>query len=184
MGLAYKLKAPVFNVYARLSEADAAGDDANDLFFSLRVETGLSQDMHIKKRTESFVGKEGFGHQLGLGLGIKSDGNDDEDGETVFTVDYMLHMDQLSAIAEFSYLTPEEGDDDEMAFTAQAGWAIPMENMVVEPAVRLTLLDLDTDNDDEAGEYVEDGKESGFYFDAGVNMYFDGHQQQAGSVPD
>ena len=88
LGLQYKASGSMFNAYARFSEA-GGNSDQNGYQLAFRVETGLTADMHLKKRKESFLGKEGFGHQLGLGLGIKTEskdkstGDDNGDGSTI-----------------------------------------------------------------------------------------------------
>ena len=165
-----------------MSEAGGTGDQ-NDWLLTARVESSIKPEWKIKKRTESFLGKEGFGMMFGAGLGVRTDGDDTEDGETVFTADYLLHMNQLSALAEFTYMVKADektADGDDVfgtVFTAQAGWAIPKDDMIIEPAARITYVKIAQDGPD---VYEENGGASGIYFDGGVNLYLDGHSNKLG----
>ena len=169
-------------VYARLSEDGGKGDQ-NDWLLTARVESSIKPDWKIKKRTESFLGKEGFGMMFGAGIGIKTDGDDNKDGETVFTADYLLHMNQLSALAEFTYMVKADektADGDDVfgtVFTAQAGWAMPKDDMIVEPVARLTYVKVASDGPD---QYTGTGGASGMYVEGGVNLYLSGHKNKLG----
>lgn len=178
--LSYKMTGPMFNFGADISEdEDAGGTDNNDIEYSFRFETGLNEENKLKKRKESFLGEQGFGHLLGIGFGGSTDGSDtaNDDDYTTFVVDYNLHMDQLSLNADL--ISVSRGDDtDALSILVQAGWAIPGDDRVIEPALRLAMIDNDTDNDDEANVYEGEGGESGLYVDAGVNIYFDGHNNK------
>lgn len=184
IGIDYALAAPAFGL--RTGLADEAGDDNNDWHFYARVYTGLTETLTIHKRTESFLGKEGVGHQLGAGVDVKTDGSDATDGTedddfVQFTVDYLLHYHQLSALFDFVLRDRGEAIGDNSGYIAlvQAGWAVPRPSgHVVEPALRLTLVDNDDDNDDEMGVLDREGGDSGFYVDAGVNYYLDGHSNK------
>lgn len=180
IGLEYGLAAPILNAWLGIYEKDAANDDdRNDMQLSIRAETSLSEEWKTK-RAESYLAKEGFHHVLGAGIGIVTDNGEDEDGATLLTIDYSAHWNALSALLDFVIVQPEEdGVGDEMTISAQAGWAIPMDSgLVVEPAVRLAMIDNDDDNDDESDEYEDEGGAAGTYLDAGVNLYFNKHNNK------
>ena len=178
--LSYKASAPLFNLGVELSDDEEAGSDGGDLLYSIRFESSFSEDTMMKKRSESFLGKEGFEHLVGIVVGGKSDSDGDDDDYSIFSIDYNLHMDQLSLNADLVTATDKEGQDiDSLAFLVQAGWAIPMDSFIFEPAIRLSMIDLDTDNDDEAQNYDEEGSDaSGLFVDLGANFYFDGHNNK------
>lgn len=180
VGLSYKANAPLFNIGIDLSDDEEEGEDGGDLLYSFRFESSFSEDTMLKKRQESFLGKDGFGHLVGLAFGGKSDSDGDDDDYSVFSIDYNLHKDQLSLNADLVTATDKEGQDvDSLAFLVQAGWAIPMDAYVFEPAIRLSMIDLNTDNDDEAQNYDEEGTDaSGMFLDLGANFYFDGHNNK------
>ncbi len=179
MGLAYELKAPLFKVNADYQEMEENGKDNNDVLFTVRVESSLSEEWTMKKRKESFLGKDGFEHVAGLGFASKTDGSDDNDDWTAINLDYNVHWNQLSANVDLVTASDYKGKGtDSLAISAQAGWAIPMDDMIVEPALRIAIVDNDTDNDDENGVYDEEGGASGTYFDLGANIYFDGHNNK------
>lgn len=181
VNLSYKLKAPLFNFGVDFSddEGTGAGNDSGDLLWSSRIEAAFSEDSKLSKRSESFLGKDGFGYLIGFGYGGKTDGSDDNDDYTQFTLDYNLHWNQLSLNADFISAADRTGADiDSLVYLVQAGWAIPMDARIIEPALRIAIIDNNTDDDNEATTYDDEGGASGTYIDAGVNIYFDGHHNK------
>ncbi|MFW5750589.1 MAG: porin [Planctomycetota bacterium] len=190
IGLKYKLSAPVFSLDAGL--ADETSDENNDWHFHLRLASCLKEEWKLKKRSESYLGKDGFGHEAGIGINIKTDGSDDPDGtedddHTVIFLDYLVHYNQITGLVDIAL--PSTGDAGKIGGTgadtsgmianAQIGYAVPLDSgCVAEPAFRLTYIDADDDDDDEAGVLQREGGASGIYVDAGVNYYFDGHSNK------
>lgn len=202
--LRYEMATPVVGLTIDLGNADV-GDDGegnyqnNNYVLGARVSTPISEDMALGKgRRESFVGAvEGFGHELGVALGFESwDGDGegagsgpagDSNNAIVFGIDYLAHLDQLTFQFDFAYRSeadggssePGEDDRNSIFLNIQGAYAIPLENdLVVEPALRLGLIDLDAEFDDEQGVYQDEGGASGTYFDLGLNVYTHGHNSK------
>lgn len=197
-GLGYQLDGSMFkfNVDVQNNLADGAKenpDETNGLWISGRVEFSPVTAWYIPKRTESFLGKEGTGLNFGLGYGMN---NDDQENaavgsvrnETGMHIDVLGHWNALTAIAAVSTRSREDEvivsgattETDSLIYTAQVGWAFPMENgHVIEPAIRYTMIDNNTDDDNEASVYGNgDNGGSGSQFDIGVNYYINGHSNK------
>jgi len=185
MDLKYQVTAPVFNLMVDIAEQEDSGfpgSDNGDWWLSARAATGLKEEWQLGKRSESFLGKEGFAHEVGVGVGIRVDGSDDDDAATVFGVDYNVHYNQLSGNFDFAYATRDTGpstDVTSMIVSAQAGYVVnPGEDLLYEPALRVQMVDADTDDDNEMGVLIGEGGASGIYVDAGLNAYVDGHHNK------
>jgi len=185
VGLSYSLAAPVFGIDAAIAESGSkttGADDNSDLFVALRVSTSLKEEWATKIK-ESYLGKEGFGHVLSLAITSQDQGGDAN--TTNFGISYTVHYNQISALAEITMGTADNGaaDTDHMSAVFQGGYAIPLASgKVFEPALRLTMLDNNTDNDDESAPLSGEGGDSGMYVDLGANYYIDGksNKLQAG----
>ncbi|MFW5828917.1 MAG: hypothetical protein ACOCXA_01535 [Planctomycetota bacterium] len=173
VGLDYRFKTDMLNGGLTIAEApskESAPDDNADVFISARLATSLKPEWAIK-RSGSYLGAEGFGHEAGLEVVMHS--LDGDDSLTAFGVDYLVHYNQLSGLFEAVFTSTD--DVDGMVALAQAGWAVPLASgRIVEPAARLTLLDGDTD-DDSPGVLLQEGSADGLYVDLGVNYYINGH---------
>jgi hypothetical protein len=186
VGLDYHMSSPVFGISAGI--ADEADNDNNDWHLYARVWTGLTEEWTLAKRSESYLGKDGIGHQLGLGFDFKTDGTDEDagqgtvdDDESVFALDYLIHYNQITALLDLAFISRGEADGDTSGLiaTVQAGFALPQaDGKVIEPAIRIQYVDQDDDEDEEMGVLDDEGGESGIYFDAGVNYYLDGHSNK------
>ena len=62
---------------------DKSGDTNGDYLFTARVQTSLKEEWKIKKIAESFLGKDGFHHQLGLEFGVWTDAKETTNDVTV-----------------------------------------------------------------------------------------------------
>ncbi|MDA3962539.1 MAG: porin [Planctomycetota bacterium] len=183
VGIGYGLEAGAFGLTASITEGeDKSGvkDDDADLYFAARFFTSIDEDK-MTGLTESFAGKDGFNHVLGVGLNYAMLAGDTS--AIAYGIDYLFHMDAWSAQAELIGSSQDNGagsnDTDGLAFNVQGGYALPQENgTVIEPALRLTYVDKDTDNDNESGALINEGKNSGIYVDAGVNYYLDKHNNK------
>lgn len=187
MGLHYTLKHELVNVYAGIIEGEGkgttagslAGSDNNDWYLFARGETAFGSK--IPAHTESWLGKDGLDWLVGAGVSIKTDGNGDDDGATTFLMDGKVHYNALSSMATFVYRSTDTAADkvNSMMLEAQAGYVVTTcaNGTVIEPALRLSYVDADTDEDEEQSTYNADGQvtDSGIYLDAGCNFYFAEH---------
>ncbi len=173
IGLSYVMTHPMVKLGVDLQDANG-----NALWFSARAETSLNEEWKMR-RTESMLGKEGFGHVLGIEVGLRTDddGNDDTDF-VQFGIDYNVHFNNITANADFVMRTWGDSDiDDQMIFSVQGGYAIPLESgHVVEPALRLSYIDFG--DDDPTGLPSFEAVNSGFQVDAGLNYYIKGHNNK------
>lgn len=198
MGIEWTFNHPMFLIAVDLFQNEDGSkdvstpesrDEAEGFLLGGRVEFSFSPEWFISKRAESFLGKEG----RGLNFGISAISNqDDVDATATQTttgigVDIMAWWNSLSAFAEFRTQTVDTDafaggttDVTSEAIVVQAGWAIPLENgCVVEPALRINLIDNDTDNDSETPNYGSgELGGSGTQIDIGINYYLDGHNNK------
>lgn len=189
IGLSYKLTAPLFSV--GLDIQNAANEtvtvggvtstiaDSREWVISARVESSLTEDMKMR-RTESALGKEGFGHVAGIDVAHRTNSVDGRIGWTQVGVDYNVHFNAITANLDFVLRRNDvDGGDNttEFMITAQAGYAIPMDNgLVVEPALRFIYRDQDQDGDITLGSF--ETVNQGIQIDAGVNLYINGHNNK------
>lgn len=187
LGLFLKFKSKVFKASVNLTELEKDKTNNDDWALSARVATPLLPDLAIEKRMESYCGKksDGLKHEAGLGVGTTIDSGIETGTTTVVTADYLLWWDSLTANFDFGYrmFSPAKGDDiNGMAIGLQGGYAIPVESVskdfVIEPALRLALVDADIDEDEEKTVYKGEGGASGTYLDVGVNFYYAGHSNK------
>ena len=198
LGLHYDVKTPLVHLFAGAVKLDGNEDASdpttnsnnNDWAFYLRAEGAHDPDALLGRYAESFLGAEGAGYRAGLGVAIKQDGSDNDDGAWAIVADCLIHYNQLTANLDFAYGVYDnagDGGDDRkaMGFSAQAGWAIPLDNgLVVEPALRFSWIDLDTTLSDYGNAaiggrgYTYEHGGSGTYFDLGFNTYFAGHSHK------
>ncbi len=183
MALEYRLGSEYVDAYAGVIEADEiGGDDGGDYWFYLRGETAFLPEYKAPKRTESFLGAEGMDWLVGAAVATRIDGDDEDEEITQFGLDGLFHRDALTASFDFIYRTADTGPDTDvtsMVIEAQGGYCFPLENdLLLEPALRLALVDQNDDDDDETTPYSRDGGASGMYITAGVNCYFDGHHHK------
>jgi hypothetical protein len=173
--------------------------ESNGLFYGARAVASLLPGVALPKRTESFVGEAGMA--LALGLDGTLDHAYTRKGATTSVpdtsysfysggADILFHMDALTADADFRMQqTAKPGKHEQsMAISVQAGYAIPVASMgiVVEPAVRGSVIDKDVDNkftDAKAATTyssaaVAEHGNSGYEGEVGVNIYFKGHSNK------
>lgn len=220
VGLAYKLETPMVrfgvdvlnNVGTGIGGITGGGDDtangtnhSEGLFYSARVEiTGLGD--WTSAWQESFTGRPGHGFVLGLeAAAVNHDRLSDADAVTVgaqpgeagagvAAIEGMIHLDGLTAVADFRYqrtsLSTDAGADlagiHSTTMTIQAGYAfetgialVP----VIEPAIRFAKIDNNVDNENEGASFGgatgnNDYGASGRQFEIGLNGYFNGHKNK------
>ena len=206
VGIGYRFTGPMFLFAADLQNntntaRDVTGTNAQEeegFFYGARVEIAPSKEWFIAKRAESFVGKEGTGLNLGLSYGVNDDArtqigtapatSDQAVAITAYGADLMFHWNMLSMYAEYRLMNTEtetvsgaapSTDIDGTGWVVQAGWAFPLANgSAIEPALRYSQLDLNTDADETSVVGSTDIAGSGNQFDIGVNYYIDGHNNK------
>ena len=197
IGLEWTFNHPMFLLALDLFQNEAGKDsttalsaaESEGLMFGGRVEFSFSPEWFIAKRAESYLGKEGHG----VNFGISALSNQDTVTTTSLVtttgvgVDVMFWYNALSAFAEYRTQTVDtellaggSSDVTSEAIVVQAGWAFPLENgCVVEPCVRINLIDNNTDNDSETPNYGSGALGgSGTQIDIGINYYLDGHNNK------
>ncbi|TVR14112.1 MAG: hypothetical protein EA401_05220 [Planctomycetota bacterium] len=175
VGLSYRLSAPMVNFGADIMPAR---NDSRNLQITARAETSLQEEWKMR-RTESMLGKEGFGHVLGVEVGTRTESETDDDGWFQFGIDYNVHWNNITANIDLIVRNQETAGDSQtqFGFTAQAGYAIPLDTgHVVEPALRIGFFDYDEEGD--IGLATREDVDSGIQVDAGVNYYINGHNNK------
>jgi hypothetical protein len=177
----------------------AAENKAEGLFYSARVEITGPDSWRIAKDTESFVGKPGLGARLGLDVAENQNARTggppatNSQSTTDVGVDLLVHWDGLTALAESRGDTVKNKadagasapDSKRSAWFVQAGYAIPFDGWVLEPAARYERYDFkDTAAGSDtysgaasANDQLDEGH-SGKEIDVGVNLYWDGHKSK------
>jgi hypothetical protein len=174
-------------------------DDGEGLAYTTRVEITGPGDLALPKWQESWAGKEGTGFIVGLDLGQNDTDRAGAAALDTFCwgIDVVGHWNNLSALIEMRQRTIETDPDDPAAASvddlesetimAQVGYAIPWNNYFVEPAIRYSIIDVDTDDDNEAVNYNgavgaaasnRDYGSSGEQIDLGVNLYLNSHSNK------
>lgn len=174
--------------------------ESEGLFYAGRVV--VSPFGALPKRTESYVGDSGKSLAIGFDAtfdpemvmldagknGTPKDSTDDtiSAANLTFGADLLGHYDRFTAIAEVRferYIRPTNKVWRNVIL-GQIGYAIPFKGIVIEPAIRGTIIDKDVDNTDNKGDLspvnysasaVSEHGNSGYEGDVGVNLYFRKH---------
>jgi hypothetical protein len=180
------LSLDIQNVKGDGTSGQGLGGDGDGLWISGRAVLTLPGEWNIGKWQESFAGAEGQGVALGLEYATQ----DDQTATTVTTettsygIDVLLHMDGLTALAEYRGQTDDNGtaEKDSTVWRIQAAYAFPVADTgyFIEPALRYGSYDADTDNDNEAGNFgtSDYGTASGDEIDVGVNWLISGNKNK------
>ena len=183
----------------------SAANQKNGMFYSARLEFSPVAEWMPAKKVQSFVGKEGT--HLVIGADVQMDdknlngaaaaaGGTYVSTKTVaYGPDVLFHWNGLTAYGEFRM---SKANRDVVAGAAladvkgrfwniQAGYAMPVFDIVIEPAIRFSKVDSDTGvtntntgyNAGAAGGAIDNGGD-GRTIDIGVNLYFDGHNNKLG----
>ncbi len=177
VGAGYRFYHPVFLIAADLqnntntAQKDTSTTNATEeegFYYGIRAEFSFSPDWFIKKRAESFVGKEGQGLNIGVSYGTNQDmrmadadpitagAQQGAQNLTAYGVDVMFWLNGLSAYAEYRTGTTEfeanagatAADVDSEFIVLQAGYAFPVGDEVLEPVLRYQIIDENTDADE------------------------------------
>lgn len=215
VGVGYRFEHPMLLIAADLQNntntaKDTATTNATEeegFFYGVRAEFSFSPDWFIKKRSESFVGKEGQGLNIGLSYGMNQDavladvdtGAPTSPGKrnlSAYGVDALFWLNGISAFAEYRTGTQESDpntglatagtvDVDAEFIAFQIGYALPLGEGIIEPCIRYQIIDNNTDTDDivnystaAQGSTATDSGQSGTQIDFGVNYYLSGHDNK------
>ncbi|MCX8039206.1 MAG: OprO/OprP family phosphate-selective porin [Planctomycetota bacterium] len=197
VGVGYKLSHKMFAL--GLDVQNNTGDDNSNagsalqgegLFYGARVHLipfDSDEKGHMRP-VESFVGKEGTGVLISAEFGVNQNDNT-PNTRTVNTKAYgfevLGHWDGLTGLLEWRQAirntdnrTGADARRVSTCYLIQAGYALPFGDQFLEPALRLTKLNLDGG----AGEFAPYGSSeygaSGRSFDLGVNYYIHGHNNK------
>ncbi len=201
VGVGYKLDGEFFTWGVDAQNNTGDGTNGGDgLVYTTRLHLTPPGDMAIKKPTESFLGKEGTHAMVSVEYGQN---NNDRAGAnsvdlTAYGAELLVHWEGLTALAEIRQASEEttnvtteaSSEIKRQIWVVQAGYAFPMGDTVLEPAVRFTSIDLNKDIDEEGsgdtanaiagtrGYSGQDYGTSGDQFEIGVNWYLNGHSNK------
>ncbi len=208
VGAGYRLSGPVFTVGFDVQNGlNAKAYNANNqntksgYMTTARLELSPGAEWKPAAHTETYIGKEG--HHLVLGADIGRDGNNLGAGATIkrstmsYGADVLFHWNGLTTIAEFraqkrsdeSFVGAPTAELKSRIWDIQAGYAMPFAGTVIEPAVRFSKIDNNTDATETvnfggdttgaigAGTKDPDHGASGKEFEAGVNFYPNGNNK-------
>lgn len=183
-------------------DASAAGVK-NGLFYSGRIEFTPVAEWMPTKKMQSFTGKEGTHLVIGAdvqvddknlnGAAAAAGGTYVSTKTVAYGPDVLFHWNGLTAYAEYrmSKVTRDvvagaaQADLEGRFWDIMAGYAIPVSDIYVEPAIRFSSVDTDKNtevtnagyNAGAAGGAIDNGGD-GTTFELGVNLYFDGHNNK------
>jgi len=197
VGVGYRFNHPMFLIAADLQNNTAAKDTSTALsadqdegfYYGVRAEFSFAPEWFIKKRAESFVGKEGQGLNIGLSYSANTDAvaAASTSSLSAYGVDVMFWMNGLSAYAEYragttetdAYVGASAADVDAEFIVLQLAYAFPIGEEVLEPALRYQIIDSNTDADQVVnfGSNAETGA-AGTQIDIGLNYYLSGHDNK------
>jgi hypothetical protein len=192
VGVGYTLDHEMVDVMVDIQNVrtdDNAGQalDGDGLWISGRAVITGTGEWNIGKWQSSYAGAEGKGFAVGLEFATEDTavGNPDTQEVTAYGIDVLLHMDGLTASAEYRGQSSNTGatgadDVDSTVYRIQAGYAFPVSEYFLEPAIRYGSYDSNTDIDDQAGNFggSDYARASGDEIDVGLNLYISGHKHK------
>jgi hypothetical protein len=193
VGVKWMINAP--NVQAWIDVQNNSGDDntagnyreddkGDGLWYSARVHLSPEGDLKIAKATESFLGASGTGVLVAID-GAVNDSDTTGANQDVTTrgygVELLGHLDGLTALAEIR-AQEQSGNGtntDSLVYLVQAGYALPWNDMILEPAARISVIDLNKGDDDETSPFsANDYGASGVQYEVGANLYINKHNNK------
>lgn len=197
-GIKYHLSAPWVNLFVDVlnnsGDDNSAGEGATaddksgeGLWTSARVHISPEGEWKIDKPQESWAGKEGKGVLIGLDVAQndKNNTNATTSEDTMgYGIDVVFHLDGLSALAEYrvgeveSYTATTSTEYEASAWRIQAGYAFPMGDTVLEPAVRISSYDANDTVDSTDPFGTNDSGASGDQIEVGLNWYLNEHKNK------
>lgn len=169
----------------------------NGNYWSARLEVSPGKDWWIKKRTESFLGRAGTEALLGIDVGYDDDSISDNGSATTITStdkltwgpDLLVHWEKVSLLAEVRWTrsvaraisnttaVATETQTNGVVWNIQAGYAIPLTSVLLEPCFRYSRIDNKRQDGDELVNYntatgAGENGQSGRQWDLGLNTYW------------
>ncbi len=165
---------------------EANAYDGDSIFLGTRLEWASSAKPMPWQ--ESYAGAVGSGVILAGLAAIDRDVQSNPAGTfstVVAGAEALVHVDGLTILADATWRQQDgTAESQGLILGLQAGWCRPfLDGMWIEPAIRVTMIDLDTGTD-EAPAYTDAGGpgapygSSGWQGDAGVTWYVAGHSQK------
>ena len=205
VGAGYRLNSEMINLGLDIQNntGDSAGsntqDDGEGMAYTGRIEfTGPKGNWNIGKWQESFAGADGQGVALSLDAGTNRGdrtggaGAFASENTTALGVELLVHNDGLTALGEYRTQRKAKTFDSGAAnadtpakiWLVQAGYAFKIEGgMALEPAVRYTNIDMNSDDSNEGTSYgVADWGTSGKQIDLGLNLFVAGHGHKVSAL--
>lgn len=188
VGVGYKYMAPQFTVGVDVQNNTGDGNNATDsgaaangegMFYGARAEFIVMDDAekpHMKPQ-ESFMGAPGKGVLVSLEAGINRDDNvgTNSTNTRAMGTEVFVHMDALTAVAELRLAKAETmgavAELDRMIYLLQAAYAIPVGDVIVEPGLRYTRIDLNDDTEEASNYGASEYGASGYQWDLGATVY-------------
>ncbi|TVR16990.1 MAG: hypothetical protein EA401_00780 [Planctomycetota bacterium] len=183
VGLSYTWEIPVLRLGFDVMNPR---NDSRNIFASMRAETSLKPEWRMT-RTESMLGREGFGHVIGLAAGLRTDDHSNDDGYIQAGIDYNLHWNAVTANVDAIIRRAEANADKNLksesasqwGINLQAGYAIPRANgQVIEPALRVAFFDMGHSQAPDISSASFESVDSGIQMEAGLNYYIQGHNHK------
>ena len=169
---------------------DGSANQGEGLFYGTRVQFVPfdSDEKGHMKPVESFLGKDGQGVLISAEYGINQNDNTGLD-TTVNTTGYGLevlgHLNAITALAEwrqtiakYDNATADDNTNVSTAYIVQIGYALPMGDQVLEPALRFTRLNAISQTPERSEYGSSEYGGSGYSYDVGVNYYIHGHSNK------
>lgn len=186
-GLGYALTTPMVKFGADVqnnTKDDTSATAGDGMFYSARVEVTGPGEWAIAKPVESFVGKAGKGVLVSFDAGENNRAGN-VTTTTGWGTELLAHVDGLTALAEYRADKGDNKTNNTLDYKAsvwlvQAGYALPLGDAFIEPAVRYQKIDTNKDNTTEGNSYGTnlDYGTSGSEIDFGVNYYIHEHKNK------
>ncbi|HAT12026.1 MAG TPA: hypothetical protein DCS97_15920 [Planctomycetes bacterium] len=160
-------------------------DEGEGLWYSARLHLSPDGDWKIAKATESFLGASGKGVLVAIDGAFNDTDSSATASTDVSTMGYGLevlgHFDAVTALAEFR-AQEQSGNGahkDSVVYLLQAGYALPWKDTVLEPALRISYIDLNKNDNNETDAFsANDYGASGTQLELGVNWYLNKHNNK------
>jgi hypothetical protein len=195
VGVGYGLDSEMVDLAVDVQNTRADGsnqtEDGDGLWISGRLTLSPGGEWNLPTWRESFAGAAGKDVAVGLEFATESDETAAVTTDTTsYGIDVLVHLDGLSALVEYRAQTVDVeagAETDSTVLRVQAGYGFTLGNgTVIEPAARVQLIDMNTDNDDEQSNFdgatARDFGGSGTEIDLGANWYISGNKNKVSAL--